>query len=73
MSSYCLRCRKNTENVSPRASKTSNCKTILFSKYAICGAKKSRFFKKQEAKEILSSLGLKTTSSKVALLDDILF
>ena len=53
-------------------SNASKSKTTLLSKCAICGAKKSRFIKKQEAKEILSILGLKTPSSKVALLGDIL-
>ena len=41
---------------------------MLLSKCAVCGAKKSRFIKKQEAKAILSSLGLKTPLSKVPLL-----
>ena len=35
--------------------------------------KRSRFIKKQEAKETLSSLGLKAPLSKVPLLGDILF
>ena len=46
---------------------------MLLSKCAVCGAKKSRFIKKQEAKGILSSLGLKTPLSKSPLLGDILF
>ena len=50
MSSYCLKCRKNTENINPVVSKTSNGKIMILSKCAICGAKKSRFIKKQEAK-----------------------
>ena len=33
---------------------------MILSKSEICGSKKSRFIKKQEAKGILSSLGLKT-------------
>ena len=74
MSAYCLRCRKNTKkNINPIVSNSSNGKTMLLSKCAICGSKKSRFFKKQEAKGILSSLGLKTSLSKVPLLGDILF
>ena len=73
MSSYCLKGRKNTENIIPRVSNTSNSKTMLLSKCATCGAKKSRFIKKQEAKGILSSLGLKIPLSKVPLLGDILF
>ena len=73
MSSYCLKCRKNTENINPRVSKTSNGKTMLLSKCAIYGSKKSRFIKKQEASGILSSLGLKTPLSRVLLLRDIFF
>ena len=37
------------------------------------GSKKSRFIKKQEAKGILSTLGLKIPLSKVSILGDILF
>ena len=55
MSSYCLKCKKNTENINPRVSKTSNGKTMLLSKCAICGSKKSRFIKKQEASGILNN------------------
>ena len=46
---------------------------MLLSKCAICGSKKSRFIKKQEASGILSSLGLKTPLSKITLFGDILF
>ena len=46
---------------------------MLLSNCAICGSKKSRFMKEQEAKGILSSLGLKTPLSKIPLLGDILF
>ena len=73
MSCYCLRCRKNTESINPRVSKTNNGKTMILSKCAICGSKKSRFIKKQEAKGLLSKLGIKTPLSKVPLLGDILF
>ena len=55
MSSYCLKCRKNTENINPRVSKTNNGKTMMLSKCAIFGRKKSRFIKKQEASGILSN------------------
>ena len=72
MSSYCLKCRKNTESINPRVSKTNNGKTMILSKCAICGSKKSRFIKKQEASGILSNLALKTQLNKIALLGDIL-
>ena len=73
MKSYCLRCRKDTENINPKVSKTSNGRTMLLSKCAICGGKKSRFIKNQEAKGLLSNLGIKTPLSKVPILGDILF
>ena len=73
MKSYCLRCRKNTENINPRVSKTSNGKTMLLSKCAISGSKKSRFIRNQEAKGLLSNLGVRTPLSKVPILGDILF
>ena len=46
---------------------------MILSKCAICDSKKSRFIKNQEAKELLSNLGIKTPLSKVPILDDILF
>ena len=72
MKSYCLKCRKDTENINSKVLKTSNGRTMILSKCAICGSKKSRFIKKQEASGILSSLGLITPLSKVPLLGDIL-
>ena len=50
MKSYCLKCRKNTENIDPKVSKTSNARTMVLLKCTICGSKKSRFIKNQEAK-----------------------
>ena len=73
MKSYCLKCKRYTENIYPRVSNTSNGKTMLLSKCAKCGSKKSRFIKNQEAKGLLSNLGIRTPLSKVPLLGDILF
>ena len=73
MKSYCLKCRKNTENINPRVSKTSNGRTLLSWKCSICGSKKSRFIKNQEAKGLLSNLGISTPLSNVPILGDILF
>ena len=39
------------------------------SKCAECGIKKSRFMKEQKAKGLLSNLRIKTTLSKIPLLD----
>ena len=73
MKSYCLRCKKDTENINSRVSKTSNGRTVLLSNCVICDSKKSRFIKNQEAKGLLSNLGLKTPLSKVPISGDILF
>ena len=73
MLSYCLKCKKNTESINPRVSKTSDGKTMILSKCAICGNKKSKFVKKQEASGILSSVGIRTLLSKIPVLDDIFF
>ena len=73
MLSYCLVCKKNTENKDAKMIKTKNNRLILSSKCVICGNKKSRFMKKQEAKGLLSNLGIKTRLSKIPLLGDLLF
>ena len=73
MKSYCLKCRKDTKNINPKVSSTSNGKAMILSKCAICGSKKSRFIKNQEAKGLLSNLGLRTPLSRVPILGDILF
>ena len=46
---------------------------MIWSKCTICGSKKSRFIKNQNAKGLLSNLGIKTPLSKVPILGDILF
>ena len=73
MGSYCLKCRKYTKNLNPQVSSTSNGKIMILSKCAICNSKKSKFINKQEAKGLLSKLGIKTSLSKIPILGDILF
>ena len=73
MKSYCLKCRKDSENINPRVSNTNNGRKTILSKCAICGSKTSRFIKNQEAKRLLSNLGVRTPLSKVPILGDILF
>ena len=73
MKSYCLKCKKDTENINLKVSSTSNGKAMILSKCAICSSKKSRFIKNQEAKGLLSNLGLKTQLSKVPILGNIFF
>ena len=73
MESYCLKCKKYTKNINPQISSTSNGKFMILSKCAICNSKKSKFIKKQDAKGLLSKLGIKTPLSNVPVLGDILF
>ena len=73
MESYCLKCRKDTKNIDPEISSTSDGKAMILSKCSICGSKNSRFIKNQEAKGLLSNLGVTTPLSKVPILGDILF
>ena len=73
MKSYCLKCWKDTENINLKVSKTSNGRTILLPNCAICGSKKLRFIKNQEAKGLLGNLSIRTPLSKVPILGDILF
>ena len=73
MLSYCLKCRKNTESINPKVSKTINGKTMILSECAICCSKKSKFIKEQQAKGLLSNLGVRTPLSNIPILGDILF
>ena len=72
MLSYCLKCRINTENKNPKVARAKNGRIMLLSKYSVCDSK-SKFFKQQEARELLSSLGIKTPLNKICLLGPLLF
>ena len=73
MLSYCLKCKINTDSINPKVSKTINDRAIISSTCALCGSKKSKFIKQQEAKGLLSNLGLRTPLDKIPVLGDILF
>ena len=46
---------------------------MKLSKCSISNSKKSKFINQQEAKGLLTKLGIKTSLSKIPLLDDVLF
>ena len=73
MSSYCFKCKENKESINSKVLKTNNVKTMILSKYAICGSEKSKYIEKQEASGIISNLGLKKPLKQISLLGDILF
>ena len=56
MKTYCLKCKKDTENIDPKIVRTKNNKLIMQSQCTNCRNKKSRFVKKQDAKGLLSNL-----------------
>ena len=69
MLTYCLKCKKNTENEDAKMVKTKNGRITLSSDCTVCGNKKSRFMKEQEADGLLSNLGIRTPLSKIPLLN----
>ena len=71
MNTYCVKCRKDTENIDPKMVRTKNNRLIMQSKCPVCGIKKSRFVKEQEAKGWLSNLGIKTLLSKIPWLSNL--
>ena len=69
MKTYCVKCRKNTENLNSKIFKIKNNRLIMQSKCGDCGIKKSRFVQEQEAKGLLSNFGIKALLSKIPLLN----
>ena len=65
--------RKNTEGKNPSIIKANQKSIMLLTKCACCRSKKSTFIKKQKASGLVRNLGLKTPSSKIQVLDVILF
>ena len=72
MNTCCVKCKKNTENIDPKMFRTKNNRLIVQSKCPVCGIKKSRFVKEQEAKGLLNNLGIRTPFSKIPLLNVLL-
>ena len=69
MKTYCLKCKKDTDNIDPKMFGTKNNRLLMQSKCSVCKNKKPRFVKEQEAKGLLTNLGIKTPLSKIPLLN----
>ena len=67
-----MKCRKNIKNKIPKVVRTKNGRIILLSKFEGHDNKKSKFIKEQEARGLLSSLGIKTALSKIPLVGHLL-
>ena len=73
MLSYCLNCRKNIQSKDPEVVKTKNERIILLSKCSVSSSKKSKFLKEQEARGLLSSLGIRAPLSQIPFVGPVLF
>ena len=51
MKSYCLKCRKDTENINANVSNTCNGKAMILSKCATCGSKNQDLLKIKKQKD----------------------
>ena len=69
MKTYCVKCKRDTENIDLKMFRTKNNRLIMQLKCPVCKIEKSRFVKEQEAKGILSNLGITTPLSKIPLLN----
>ena len=73
MLSYCLKCRKNTKSKNPEVVKRKNRRIMLLSIYSVCDSNKAKFLREQEARGLLSSLGIRRPSSQIFWLCSLLF
>ena len=69
MNTYCLKCKKDTKNLDSKIFRTKNNRLLMQSKCSDCRNKKSQSVNKQDAKGLLSNLGINTPFSKIPLLN----
>ena len=66
---YCLSCKTDTKNTDPKVVKTKNNRLMILSKCSVSNNKKFRFIKEQQAKGLLSNLGIRTPLSQIPFLN----
>ena len=69
MKTYCVKCRKDADNIDSKIFITKNNRLLMQSICSNCKNKKSRFVKKQKATGLLSELGINTPFNKIPLLN----
>ena len=69
MNTYCLKCKNDTANIDHKMVRTKNNRLLMQSKCIACGTKNSKLVKDQDAKGLLSNIGIKTPLSKIPLLN----
>ena len=67
MKTYCMTCREDTEKIDPKMVRTKHNRLIMQEKCPVWRIKKSRFVKEQEAKGLMSNLGIKASLSEIPL------
>ena len=67
MNTYCLKCKKQTNDLNSKGFITKNKKYVVKSICSICKSKKSKFISKQQAEGFLSDL-----FSKIPILNKII-
>ena len=72
MNSYCLLCKKDTENINPKIVRTKNNRLMILSKCAIWNNKKSRFTagpssleRSSQGSGLLNNLGLNKPQNRM--------
>ena len=65
--------RENKKSENLEVVKTKIGRIMLLSKCVVCDSKKLKFLKEQKARELLSSLRIRTALSKTPRLDPLLF
>ena len=72
MNSYCLSCKKDTENINPKIVRTKSNRLMMLSKCTICDNQKSRFTAGSSSSERISqgsglfnSFGLNTPQNRM--------
>ena len=69
MKTYCVKCRKDTDNIDSKIYRTKNNRLLMQSKCSVCKNKNSWFVKEEDAKGLLCNLGMNTPFSKISLLN----
>ena len=69
MKTYCLKCKKDIENIDPRVVRKKNNRLLIQSQCTDSKNKKSWFVKERDAKGLFSNLGIRTPFSKIPLLN----
>ena len=69
MNTYCVKCKRDIGNLNSKIFRTKNNRLIMQSKCPVSGIKKSIFVKEQEAKGLLSNLGIRTPLSKILFIN----